>query len=102
MEDLPVLVYHIDQKEFPDLTISDVIDDLWEMVYDEIKPPAGYQAFKVGMSFILQFWSSDDTNRPRTEKSYPRYWVDIEYGNISSSLLGEYHLKPTILYHKHS
>lgn len=105
MEDLPTLVFHIDQKEFPDLTITQVIDDLWDMVFDGVKPNGDVegepQTFKSGMNFVLQFFSSADTNRPRTEKSYPRYWIEISEGNISSELLGEHQLRTSVLYYNH-
>lgn len=97
MEDLPVLVFYIDQAEFPTLTIEEIVDDLRHLPWD-LEGDVLDQKFHIGMSFVLQFWSSADKTRPKTENEYSRYWIEIGAGEVMYSLLGRFKLTPSVLY----
>lgn len=102
MNDLPILLFHVDRAMFPDLEIEEIVDDVWDFALGWVKDPLT-QKFKIGMTFVLQFWSSDDNDRskPKTEKKYARYWIEVTKDGVRHELLGEYLLTPVILYTHH-
>lgn len=98
MENLPVLLHHVDLAEFPNLTIEIIVDDVWDMVTDRwwAELPIDFLKFKIGMTFVLQFQSSNDADRskPKTEKKYARYWIEITETGVRHELIGEFFSRP--------